>query len=323
MLSVEDFTYWQVFNLMMKAPKLLILVILTLGGIGFFNVAWAAGLSISPVTFELTSNPGDVLTNKLRVLNQSESTIAIKMEAEDFTAAGETGEVRVEPASETYSLTQWITVSPDTFTLGPNEQKFVDFTINVPSNAEPGGKYGSILASTVGVVSPDKEIVGAVVAQRVGALVLMTVSGEVEENLEVKEFNVPSLLEYGPVPFTIRFENTGTVHVRPRGFVTITNWRGKKVADIEFPQQNVIPGAVRKIETSWDEKWLLGRYSATLVGIYGTGNLPIKPPIVFFWVFPWKIILGTSILLILIISYFIKTRKRWWLALKILIRGEK
>jgi len=151
----------------------------------------------------------------------------------------------------------------------------------------------------------------------------MTVSGEVEENLEVKEFNVPSLLEYGPVPFTIRFENTGTVHVRPRGFVTITNWRGKKVADIEFPQQNVIPGAVRKIETSWDEKWLLGRYSATLVGIYGTGNLPIKPPIVFFWVFPWKIILGTSILLILIISYFIKTRKRWWLALKILIRGEK
>jgi len=292
LLSVEDFTYWQVFNLMMKAPKLLILVILTLGGIGFFNVAWAAGLSISPVTFELTSNPGDVLTNKLRVLNQSESTIAIKMEAEDFTAAGETGEVRVEPASETYSLTQWITVSPDTFTLGPNEQKFVDFTINV-------------------------------VAQRVGALVLMTVSGEVEENLEVKEFNVPSLLEYGPVPFTIRFENTGTVHVRPRGFVTITNWRGKKVADIEFPQQNVIPGAVRKIETSWDEKWLLGRYSATLVGIYGTGNLPIKPPIVFFWVFPWKIILGTSILLILIISYFIKTRKRWWLALKILIRGEK
>ena len=320
----EDFAYCEVFNLMMKIPKLLISVILTLGGIGFFGVAYAAGLSISPVTFELTSNPGDVLVNKLRIYNQSESTIAIKMEIEDFTATGETGEVRVEPAeSETYSLARWIKVEPETFTLGPNEQKFVDFIISVPGNAEPGGKYGSILASTAGVVSPGKEIVGAAISQRVGALVLMTVSGEVEESLEVRDFNTPSLLEYGPVPFTIRFENTGTVHVRPRGFVTITDWRGKKVADIEFPQKNVIPGATRKIETSWDKKWLLGRYSATLVGIYGTGNLPINPPVVFFWVFPWKIILGTSLLLLLVISYFAKTRKRWLLALKILIRGEK
>ena len=39
MLLREDFVYCEAFNLMMKAPKLLILVILTLGGIGFFSVA--------------------------------------------------------------------------------------------------------------------------------------------------------------------------------------------------------------------------------------------------------------------------------------------
>ena len=312
------------FLIKMKAPKLLILAILTLGGMGFFSVAYAAGLSISPVTFELTSNPGDVLTNKLRIYNQSESTIAVKMEVEDFTATGETGEVRVMPAeAETYSLARWVSVTPETFTLGPNEQKFIDFIINVPQNAEPGGKYGSVLASTAGIISPEKEIVGAAISQKVGALVLLTVSGDVVEELEVEEFLAPSFLEYGPVSFAIRFKNTGTVHVRPRGYVTITNWRGKKAVDIEFPQQNVIPNAIRRIETSWNKKWLFGRYSATLVGIYGTGNLPIKPPVVFFWVFPWKLALGISLVLTLLIAYFVKTRKRWWLALKILVRGER
>jgi len=153
-------------------------------------------------------------------------------------------------------------------------------------------------------------------------LLLLTVAGEVKEELIIKEFLAPAFLEYGPVPFTIRFENKGTVHLRPRGFVTITNWWGKKVADVEFSQLNVIPGAIRKIETSWQNKWLFGKYTAMLVGSYGTANLPFNPPILTFWAFPWKVALGIIIVLILVFTFFYKTRRRWRLALKILIKGE-
>ena len=308
----------------MKLVKLYVLAILIIGGLILFNQVKAARLSISPVTFELTGNPGDVLVNKLRIFNPTNSSIAVRMEVEDFTAAGEEGEVIVKEAeAETYSLARWISVSPQTFTLGPKEQKFVDFIITIPQNAEPGGKYGSVLATMKGILSPDEGIGGAAVSTKVGALVLLTVSGDVLENIEVKEFLVPGFSETGPITFTIRFENTGTVHVRPRGFVTITDWRSEKVIDIEFPQQNVIPGAVRKVEANWDKKWLFGRFSATLVGNYGTGNLPIDPPVVVFWVFPWRITLGIFLGLLLVITYFVKTRRRWKLALKILIRGEK
>ena len=285
--------------------------------------AYAAGLSISPLTFELTANPGDVLTNKLRIYNPSASAIVVKMKKEDFAAVGETGEVRITPAEdETYSLASWIVIGPEEFTLGPNEQRFVDFTINVPLNAEPGGKYGSVLASTIGIVSPGKEVTGVTFTQEVGALVLLTVSGDVVEELDVIEFSTPSFLEYGPTPFTIRFENKGTVHVRPRGFITITNWRGKKVADVEFPQQNVLPGAVRKVEVLWDKKWLFGRYTATLVGMCGASNIPINPIVTNFWGFPWRIVLGIFLGLVLIITYFVKTRRRWRMALRILIKGH-
>jgi len=284
----------------------------------------ASQLSISPVTFELTANPGDVLTNKLRVYNPSDSIIAIEMEKEDFAATGEEGEVRLSPAEvETYSLARWITVIPESFTLGPNEQKFVDFVISVPENAEPGGKYGSVLASAAGIISPGKEIVGVSISKKLGALVLLTVSGDVVESVQVKEFSVSSFLEYGPIPFSIRFENMGTVHVRPRGFITITDWRSKKVIDIAFPQKNVLPGSIRKVEATWDEKWLFGRYTATLVGMYGAGNTPFNPPVTVFWVFPWKITLGILLGLAMVITYFVKTRRRWRLALRILFRGER
>ena len=308
----------------MKVVKLYALAILIIGGLIFFNQLQAARLSISPVTFELTGNPGDVLVNKLRIFNSSNASVAISMEIEDFAVAGEEGEVIVREAeNETYSLAKWISVNPSSFTLGPNEQKFVDFVIRIPFNAEPGGKYGSILAGTRGIMSPDEEITGAAVSAKIGALVLLTVSGDVVENLEIKEFSVPIFSETGPIPFIIRFENTGTVHIRPRGFVTITDWRGKKAIDIEFPQHTVIPGSVRKIKASWDKKWAFGRFTATLIGNYGTSNIPLSPPVVVFWVFPWRIALGMFITLALVTTYFVKTRKRWKMALRVLIKGEK
>lgn len=293
-------------------------VLIIFGALTIAGQAFA--ISISPVTFELTANPGDVLTNKLRIYNPTNSSIIIEMEAEDFIARGELGEVVVTPAeTETYSLARWVSTEPKSFILEPKQQKFIDFTINVPLNAEPGGKYGSVLAAIKGALG--EEITGATIAQKVGTLVLLTVSGEVREEINVKEFSAPGFLEQGPVDFIIRFENTGTVHVRPRGFVSIADWRDKKVLDLEFPQKNVIPGGIRKVETVFNQRWLFGKYTATLVGSYGTTNTPLSPIVLVFWVIPWKLLLEIFAGLLILILILIKTRKRIWLALKILFKG--
>lgn len=289
-----------------------------------FCFAQETGITVSTLTFELTANPGDVIPpNTIRVSNPTDSVMLIRMEIEDFRPEGETGQVIVEPEAEmTYSLKRWVTIDPIEFTLEPKAEKFVSFTIEVPENAEPGGKYGSILASTIGMIG--KETKGAAIAQKVGALLLLTVSGETKESLAIKEFvTLSSFFEYGPVPFIIRFENTGTVHVKPKGFVTISNWRDKKVADIEFPQLNVLPGSVRKIENKWDTKWLFGKYTAMVVASYGTNNPAISSEVLNFWIIPWRIVLAVLIVLILVLLFFYKTRKRWQLALKILIKGEE
>lgn len=278
------------------------------------------GVGLSPLTFEMTVNPGDTEINQLKVYNPNEeSQIGIKMEVEDFTVIGEIGHVKIEPAeTETYSIARWVTIDSEEFILGPGEQKFIEFTIDIPDDAEPGGHYGSILAKTTSVVGG--EFAGAAVAGRVGALVLLSVSGEVRESLSVESFSVPNYSEYGPINFELRFKNTGTVHLKPRGHLTITNWLGTKVADLEVPQNNVLPGSIRKIDIPWSEKWLwAGKYTATLSANYGVSNSAIEPVVISFWAFPWKV----GVVVLLVIFFFVLTRKRWAAAFRILLKGDR
>lgn len=305
----------------MKRIIFLSVIFLFAGGLVLVQDVFAQGFSIgiSPVTFELTGNPGDVIENYVRVYNpNAENIVGIKIEVEDIAPTGEAGYVIVEPAeTETYSLARWLKAEPEEFNLNPGEEKVVRFTVTVPENAEPGGHYGTILASTKAVAGPG--VTGAMVIQRVGSLVLLTVPGEMKEELIVKEFTAPGYSEYGPIAFVVKLENKGTVHVRPVALVTITDFMGKKVADIALTQRNILPEAVRKYEISLDKKWLLGgKYTAALVGNYGISNTSLIPTVVTFWVFPWKFGLGILVVLILIIL----SKRRWAAAFRVLIKGE-
>jgi len=276
-------------------------------------------ITISPLIFELSANPGDIVKNNLKVSNSGNTNLTINMEVEDFTAVGEGGSVIVqERDNDTYSLSKWVTIEPESFDLRPGEQRLVEFSITVPFNGEPGGHYGSILVNA----APPEVVSGPALAQKAGSLVLLSVAGEVQENVIVKEFSAPAFLEKGPVDFLLRFENRGSVHIRPRGFVTITNMFGKKEADIPFPQKNVLPNSIRKIDASWEPVFAIGRYTATLVANYGTDNLPLAAS-VRFWVFPWKMGLLILVVVIIILMIFIKSRRRLGLAFRVLFKGDK
>jgi hypothetical protein len=268
-----------------------------------------AGLSISPTTFEISANPGDKIKQKLRIYNTTNNSFSVKMEGEDFSAQGEEGRVVVkEREDQTYSLKRWVKFTPAEFTLVSGENKIVNFEINIPKNAEPGGKYGSVLATVTAILGLEQT--GALTANKVGALVLLSVSGQVKEKISVKEFSAPTISDIGPIPFSIRLENTGTVHERPKGVITITNIFGKKVDEVIVPAQNIIPGAIRKITAQWQKKWLFGgRYQATLVGSYGSQNEPLNATLIF-WAFPWKIGLAVLAVIILIIILLIRAHRK-------------
>ncbi len=304
----------------MKLRNLLTCLLIAAVSAPFLGFIPSAGaVSLSPLTFELIANPGETVSNIIRVTNTEDYSIGVNIDVEDFVAVGEEGQVALEnpPENLTYSLAKWVTVSPKTFTIGANETVPVEFRISVPLDGEPGGHYSSVLA-TVSANAPEGGGVG--VTQKVGSLLLLNVAGDVEERLHIAEFSAPEFSEYGPVTILSRFENTGTVHVKPRGFILVKNMFGREVKKLDLPQKNVLPSSIRRVEVPWGNRLMFGRYEATLTAIYGSSNAPISA-VTTFWVIPWKIVGGIVLGLLILLILLFKSRKRIRLALRILFKG--
>ncbi len=306
----------------MKKENILLPVLIIAGMLFSHSVfAQSTSVGLSPLSFELTGNPGEVIENYIKVGNPSQKNkVSIIITVEDIAPTGEAGHVVVRGAdTQTYSLASWIKCEPEELDLEPGGQQTVKFTITIPENAEPGGHYGTVIAGAKVVSGPKGT--GATIVPRVGTLVLLTVPGEAKESLRVEEFSLSqNYFDQGPIPFLVKFENLGTVHLKPSAIITITDIWGKKVSEIPLTQKNVLPGAIRKFEASWNEKWLLGgKYIATLSGTYGQRDVPLESQVITFWAFPWKLALG----ILLVIIFFVLTRKRWIIAFGVLLKGER
>ena len=282
----------------------------------------AGAVSISPLTFEISANPGEVITNYVTVYNDDQSKTSYSIAAEDFAPVGEEGNVVIEEdAPAAISAKKWLTFEPNTVELSPGESKDNKFTLTVPRDAEPGGKYTSVLVSTAPNASDGGGAVA--IASKVASLLLIRVAGAVSEKITVQSFEAPQTLESGPVTLALRLKNEGSVHLRPVGFVFVKNWLGNEIDKLPLDQtkNRIIPGTTRLMNILWSEKWLFGKYTANFAGIYGTANEPLAASVTF-WVIPWRI-LSTALFGILILGFITwKIRKRISLALSILFKGQ-
>lgn len=298
-------------------------------GLLIFSVAGAVlaqeqpkiGLAISPHTFEMSANAGDTLKNSLRVDNLVDIPLEVTVNVRNFTALGEEGSVDLSTEEDEYSLAAWTSVTPAKLVIPARESKTFDYTIAIPQNASPGGRFGSIVFQT----APTTALSGGsgfAVSQEIGALVFVKIAGEVTEKAQIEGFKTTeSLHDVGPVGFDIRVKNAGNVHFKPKGTITISNFFGQKVATVPVDGQNVLPGSIRKMEASWGGGWLFGRYNATLSLVYGKDRQVITASTAF-WGFPYKLF-GIVILSLGLLGLILYPRRaRIWRAVKILFGKE-
>lgn len=308
----------------------------------------ATALSVSPVTFELTANPGDVLTNQVKVTNLTESPLQLDTRVENISGASEQGQVQLTEEETEFSLSKWVTITPPTFSLGTKQSQTLTFTIKVPTNAEPGGHYGTLLVGTT--ASESLSQTGARIAQRIGSLLLVRVNGKSKEQAAVSRLDARSFsgeideltasdgktkilipknssmvgqkaqryFSSGPVAIDFAVHNSGNVHVRPVGSVFIRNVFGRKVAELPIDSRNVFPGSDRRMTAIWPQKQLWGvYYHAQLVGYYGSNQNQTLTADATFWGFPLPVAIGAGVALLLLLLL----RKRLGRAFRILIKG--
>lgn len=279
--------------------------------------AASTNISISPLTFDLSANPGDTITNEILIRNSGSSPVVIAPEAEDFVAEGEEGQISLTESKSTYSLASWIQLDSSQFTLNGGQQQRVKFVIRVPYNAEPGGHYASVF----GHLSPtlSNATSGSGVGQKIGALVLLNVGGSAKQEAKITQFSTtkPSY-ESGPIDFDLRVQNSGSVHVKPMGVIAVTDMFGKKVASITVDQKNILPGATRHLTAKWTNPPAFGKFTATVLTLYGTDNKQITA-VTSFWIVPWKTIALWAGVALVVIIFLYAVRRRLKNAFKALL----
>ena len=207
-------------------------------------------VSIDTLYVNVTASTGEHLVRSFKFWNGTDAFLPLHLQAADFAAQGEEGQIVVDGEEDAAnSLRTWVKpVIPDLY-VAPKQEITLDFTIDVPTNADPGSHWGTLLS----VTSPQDTGSGVGVQARLGFIIYVRVLGEVKEQLTLESVSAPRFKEAPPIALEARFRNEGTVHEAPQGTLEVRNMFGTLVATSTMPVRNVLPGVVRKVEASVGE----------------------------------------------------------------------
>jgi hypothetical protein len=281
------------------------------------------GFTVSPVRNIISVDKGQTTIVPITVENPSDAPVTAEAIINDFLPSnGETGVPRiitnnnatVLPLDNFISLIKPI----PNFYLGPDQQKIVNVTVDVPSSAISGDYYGAIrfapTSSGTGVVA-----LNATVA----TIFLLTVPGNLYQKLALVQFsaadvngNTSSFFSNGQLSMVTRLTNNGTTHSEPFGNIIVKNMFGKIVDNVQFnnstPRASILTQSTRKFTTSLKKQKWLGYYTATISIGYGTTISSLITAKTSFWYIPlWLeiLILVVIVLIVVAIVWFVRRRK--------------
>ncbi|MFH1235463.1 MAG: hypothetical protein V1685_00805 [Parcubacteria group bacterium] len=267
----------------------------------------ASALTLTPSMQEVTLTPGEQTIVKVELTNETDKTIELTTEVVNFTSSGETGEPAFDFDAEATDLATWAVPERGPFTLAPDESQDILVTITTPDDALPGGYYAAVLFNdTLGAESAGD----VMIESKLGSLILATVEGNYTSAGAITEFSSTTPQAGGNTEFTVRFKNSGDVHLKPTGTLVIKNMFGTEVtnATVNAEKGAVLPGSVRSFDvTPWlTSTSLFGKYTATLTMSDGAVS---DTAILSYWFFStmWiGIIAGAIIVIILLIVLLAK-----------------
>lgn len=306
-----------------KKISLYLIPVLSLVILGYITPVSA--MTITPVRYEIQGDPGQTLSKDIIIINEENISVTYYPSFANFEAQGETGSASfVDPVDD---IGTWMRTE-NSVTLLPGEQKTVSFTISIPQNAEPGGHFGVIFWGT----SPENSADGKqlAVSAKTGLLVLLSVSGQVKEGGGLLDFfTKDNKFWYNslPVSFIYRFRNDGGDRIKPKGLVKISNtlFIPTKKLDANPVNGNILPSSTRKFIIDWVKyiepkdkivptsvvskffdravyQWknfAFGLYRANLDITYGLQDQTASK-VLYFFVFPWQLLICLVVLLIFI-----------------------
>lgn len=197
-----------------------VFIYIVVSGTLFFCFDSVQALTIFPVRQTLIADPGTIEKVYMNVKNEENVPVVVKPEVDAF-AIDQTGKAVFGASDE---AKKWVEVSPRSFTLLPGKSIDVQFLFRVPQSSPPASHYLGLFATLGG----EGGQIG--LNSRVGSLLFLYTSGNIEESVELLDFSFENKVFFSdPLKVFLQIRNTGNIHVVPQGEVVVKNWRGKEL----------------------------------------------------------------------------------------------
>ena len=307
----------------MKTKNKFLLFIFLVVGILFLRNNYALaqndahGFSITPFFQEINiSKDQNEVPFSIEVRNNTDTAIVLRVSVLDFGTLDESGGVAFLGQSDNlkYGLASWISLQNDTLVINPGETQNLKGNIENKDSLSPGGHYGAIYFKTEDneKITDEKQNI-AFDSSFASLLFVRKIGGEIFElNLNSKEydssvFNMPNSVK-------LRFQNSGNVHIAPRGIVEIADPFGRIVQKGIINEQSgiVLPETFRLFTIKMmdlTEAFVPGRYKLSIEYRYDGKDDFTKDISSFFFVPPIFILSILVLTAIGIAAYFRKKRK--------------
>lgn len=301
-------------------------------------------LTVSPPVIELTAKPGEKVVEKFRVRNNLAEPVVLQIDTRRLISDPSEGTPIPEEEAKAEELS-WVTFDRPEFTANPREWQDITFTIDIPESAAYGYYY------VFRIAPKDDADISSTGASIKGEILIVTLLNVLKDGAlsktELISFNARnSINEYLPVDFSVKLENMGNIHVKPRGNIFVTRGGGDEISILEVNPNigSILPGGTREFEASWDDGFLVrenvmedgevkldeagqpvtkisfnwnkltsfrfGPYEARLLMVYDDGGKDVTiEGVTTFWVIPYAaigVIIVALIVLIVIIRFLLK-----------------
>ena len=238
-------------------------------------------LSIYPTIIKIKASPPSLVKTGIRIKNLSDYPVDLSYVLKPFVPDdNNSGQVKYllysDYTSKNTDFLKRVKILEDNQTistpiksgskiiLSPKQEKNLTILIDLPQEEAQEDHYFSIVFLTQNQDKLDSNYSRLI--EGIGTNILVSI-GTNQHKALIREFSTSTFVSEGPVRFNLKIENIGKNFIATSGYIIINNIFGQTVGKIDLRPANILGKSTLKIlkdDVVWQEKFLLGTYTAKL-----------------------------------------------------------
>ncbi|MFZ5644093.1 MAG: hypothetical protein ACOY46_10925 [Bacillota bacterium] len=237
------------------------------------------GTSLGPTIVDKMIKPGESFEQVFNIQNRSGEPVEIEAYVQDFRVEKDYWH-KVDNPDTRWSPMTWATIASAPKRLANMEQGKIRVIFNVPKNAEMGEHltYFNVrfIPGTNAINTKGEQGAGITVASEIRSLVYVKVT-DPRGNFELKQSwrllkAGTGFWHFGKPVFSAAAENNGNVHLEVRGNIVVKDVIRNQTAELNVPTFNILPGADKKIDITWNDAPFIGYFHGKMQLTYDGKN---------------------------------------------------